>query len=159
MKPLAGSTLTIFFLFGTAIFPFTVLSKDSTIDLVDQLSALEENQIDIGRVCFLFAKEAYPDLDVDEYSKKLDQMVYEIRRYTRDTGDPNDPDHRIRCLNSYLYRYKKFHFDNDDPYASKLKNRYINGLIDTKSGSCFTMPLLYLALAQRLGTRDLGNCL
>ena len=141
--------MLFFFIFSAV--PSSVAFSEENIDLIEQAAFLEEDEIDIGHICLLFAKEAYSELDVDEYSKKLDHMVWEIQKYTRDMGDESDPDHRIRCLNSYFYRYKGFHFDNDDPYASKLKNRYINGLIDTKSGSCFTLPLLYLALAQRLG--------
>lgn len=138
-----------FFIFLSTILPISAFSQE--IKSVEQLSSLAEDQIDIGRACLLFAKEAYPDLDVDDYSRQLDQMVQEIEKYTRETGDYNNPDHRIRSINTYLYRYKGFHFDKDDPYTRKLKNRYINGLLDTKSGSCFTLPLLYLALAQRLG--------
>lgn len=137
----------LIFLFVSVIFSSIVLPEDN-VDLVDQLSSLQEDQIDIGHVCLLFAKEAYPGLDVDDYSKKLDQMVKEIQRLT---GNNTEPDHRIRALNTYLYLDRGFHYDTEDPYGHKLKNRYINGLLDTKSGSCFTMPLLYLALAQRLG--------
>jgi regulator of sirC expression with transglutaminase-like and TPR domain len=129
------------------ISPFHAFPEEM-IESVERLSSLSEDQIDIGRVCLLFAKEAYPDLNVDEYSGKLDQMVKEIQRLT---GDNTDPDRRIRALNTYLYQRQGFHYDHEDPYGQKLKNRYINGLLDTKSGSCFTMPLLYLALAQRLG--------
>ncbi len=142
-----AAVFSLSFLIISVIFPHTAFSEKNT-DLIEKFSSLEENQIDIGRTCLLFAKEAYPDLDVDDYSKKLDQMVKEIQRLT---GKNTEPDHRIRALNTYLYLDQGFHYDTEDPYGHKLKNRYINGLLDTKSGSCFTMPLLYLALAQRLG--------
>jgi len=38
-----------------------------------------------------------------------------------------------------------------DANADKLQNRYLNGILDTKMGSCVTMPILYLSIAQRLG--------
>ncbi len=139
--------LFLHFLMMTSIFPLTAFPEE-IIQSIDQLSSLEKDQIDISRVCLLFAKEIYPDLNVDDYSNKLDQMVKEIQQFT---GNNTDPDYRIRALNTYLYQRQGFHYDTEDPYAQKLKNRYINGLLDTKSGSCFTMPLLYLALAQRLG--------
>src|SRR3989338_6522079 len=89
------------------ISPFTVFPEES-IESIEQLSSLQEDQIDIGRVCLLFAKEDYPELDVDEYSKKLDQMVKEIQQLT---GNNPDPDHRIRALNTYLYQDQEFHYD------------------------------------------------
>lgn len=140
--------ISFFFLvFIISTIPSLAAPTDEISESIEKLSSLEEDQIDIGYACLLFAKEAYPDLDVKEYSKKLDNIVQEIQAFT---GDNTDPDHRIRALNTYLYRRQDFHYDNEDPYGYKLKNRYINGLLDTKSGSCLTMPLLYLALAQRL---------
>ena len=145
MKRISFFFLVIFII--SASFSPTSSSEEIS-ESIEQLLTLPEDQIDIGRACLLFAKEAYPDLDVDEYSKKLDVMVEEVKELT---GNNITPDHRIRALNTYLYLDQGFHYDNEDPYGQRLKNRYINGLMDTKSGSCITMPLLYLALAQRLG--------
>ena len=39
--------------------------------------------------------------------------------------------------------------EDDDLYGEQLTNRYLNGILDTKAGSCTTLPLLYLVLAQR----------
>jgi len=93
------------------------------------------------------ASEIFPKLNVNASSKQLDRMVAGIRQLTK--GSP-DPDYRIRAMNTYLYKHQGFHYDMDDPYTLKLKNLYLNGILETKSGSCTTMPLLYLALAQRL---------
>ena len=132
------------------ISPFTAISEEA-FDPIKQLSSLPEDKIDVGRACLLFAKEAYPELNVDEYSKKIDQIALEIKKFTDKTGDGADPDHRVRAFNTYFYQTQGYHYDSEDPYSQKKKNRYINGLLDTKSGSCLTLPLLYFAVAQRLG--------
>jgi len=142
------STILFVSILLAAIFSTSLLFSEEINESIEQLASLPEDQIDIGRACLLFAKEAYSNLNIDEYSQKLDQMVKEIQKLT---GKNTDPDHRIRALNTYLYKHQGFHYDKEDPYGQKLKNRYLNGLLDTKSGSCLTMPLLYLALAQRLG--------
>src|SRR3989338_7756382 len=95
------------FVFFSVIFPLTAFPQEIN-ESIERLSSLQEDQIDIGRVCLLFAKEAYPNLNVDEYSKKLDQMVKEIQQLT---GNNPDPDHRIRALNTYLYQDQEFHYD------------------------------------------------
>lgn len=115
---------------------------------IERLSKLSEEEIDIGNVSLLLAKEVYPDLDVKKYSGQIDRMVEDIRKLTKGS---TDPDHRIRVINTYLYQQQDFHYDKEDPYGKKDKNRFLNGILSTKSGSCQTMPLLYLAIAQRLG--------
>ncbi len=123
-------------------------SQKPWIAEIERLSKLSEEEIDIGNVSLLLAKEAYPDLDVKKYSKQIDRMVEDIRKLTNGS---KDPDFRIRAINTYLYLDRGIHYDKEDPYSKKDKNRFLNGILDTKSGSCTTMPLLYLAIAQRLG--------
>jgi regulator of sirC expression with transglutaminase-like and TPR domain len=122
---------------------------------LEALASLPEEQIDIGQMALVLATEAYPGLDVKRYGAQLDRLVGEIRRFTEQmrsrTASAAEPDYLIRAMNTYLYKRLGFHYDRDDMYAVQLKNRYLNGVLDTKSGSCTTLPLLYLALAQRLG--------
>jgi regulator of sirC expression with transglutaminase-like and TPR domain len=44
-----------------------------------------------------------------------------------------------------------FHYDHSESAATKVENQTIKGLLDTKMGTCETLPILYLAIAQRLG--------
>ena len=115
---------------------------------LERLASLPEDQIDTGQVALILATEPFPGLDVPSYSAQLDRMAMEIRQLTKGS---TDPDYRIRAMNTYLYKRQGFHYDHDDPYAQQLTNRYLNGILTTNTGSCTTMPLLYLALAQRLG--------
>lgn len=115
---------------------------------IENLTKLSEEEIDIGKVSLILAKEVYPDLDVERYSKKIDEMVEDVRKLTNGS---TDPDFRIRIMDNYFYLDKGFRYDYEDPYAKKVKNRYLNGIMDTKAGSCTTMPMLYLAITQRLG--------
>lgn len=122
---------------------------------MERLANLTEEQIDLGHVALLLATEAFPGLEVKRYEKQLDRLAAEIRQFTKmmrsRTADAAKPDYLIRAMNTYLYKRLGFHYDQDDLNALQLKNRYLNGVLDTKAGSCTTLPLLYLALAQRLG--------
>ena len=122
---------------------------------LERLANLKENDIDIGTTAFVLASEAFPDLDIQRYSAQLDRLAGEIRQFTETmrprTTDSTKPDYPIRAMNTYFYKRQGFHYDRDDMYALQLKNRYLNGTLDAKAGSCTTLPLLYLALAQRLG--------
>lgn len=120
----------------------------SHLKFIKKLAALPENKIDIGRVALLLNKQIQPELDVDAYSAKIDEMVAKVKALTKGS---TDPDTRIRCLDTYLYKMEGIHYDKSDPYVKNLDNRFLKGLIDRKMGSCASMPLLYLAIAQRLG--------
>jgi regulator of sirC expression with transglutaminase-like and TPR domain len=115
---------------------------------IEKLAALPEDKIDIGTAALVLAKEVYPDIDVEAYSAKIDKMATGARILTKGR---TDPDYRIRALNTYLYKVEGMKYDLTDPLATKPENRYLNGILDTKNGSCVTLPLLYLAVAQRLG--------
>ncbi len=114
---------------------------------LEYLARLPNSDINIGTLALILASEIFPNLDIPLYNAQLDAMVEEIRRLT---GNSTDPDYRIRVMNTYLYLDQQFHYDKEDMYGHRLTNRYLNGILDTGAGSCTTMPLLYLAIAQRL---------
>ena len=113
-----------------------------------RLTELPEGKLDIGIAALVLAKEVYPDIDIEEYSKKIDTMAKLASVLTMGS---KDPDYRVRVLNTFLYQSWGIEYDMSDIYAKKPENRYLNGMLDTKKGSCITMPLLYLAIAQRMG--------
>jgi len=115
---------------------------------INRLCNLPEDKIDIAIVSLTLAKELYPDLDIENYSAKVDEMVQGAKTLTKGS---TDPDYRVRALNTYLFKRRGIEYDLSDPNVQKAENRHLNGIFDTKKGSCITMPLLYLAVAQRLG--------
>ena len=112
---------------------------------------LPEHQVDIGIAALTFAKEVYPDLDVQAYSAKVDDLAHKVRQLATTVRDPRDPETRIRLLNTVLFRQEGFRYDRDPFSRSKQEYYYLNGILDTKKGICYTLPLLYIAVAHRLG--------
>ncbi|MBI4712803.1 MAG: hypothetical protein HY762_05835 [Planctomycetes bacterium] len=110
-----------------------------------------DDQIDLTRAALVIAKEVFPDINIDSYIHRIDLMVHEIKLLMlRCGGDVNDPEYRIRCINTYLFRTSKISYDHADFFGRTPSNCFLNGIMDTGKGACFTMPLLYLCLAQRL---------
>ena len=120
---------------------------------IEEILQLPEEEIDVGIASLVLAKEFYPDMDIDFFIHSFDSLA---NRFNKFFGQHTDPDQRIRALNTFLYKSgawnkgKIFSYDNDDLEAKELNNRFINGYITTKKGSCITMPLLYVILAERL---------
>jgi regulator of sirC expression with transglutaminase-like and TPR domain len=142
--------LLIFVLLSSTVF---AQQKKSAMT-IEQILALPEKEIDIGLADLILAKEFYPDLKVELYLFTFDYMA---SRYRHFFGHITDPDERIRALNTYLYKRGSwndsisFCYDDDDLNVAKLSNKFINGYISTKKGSCITLPMMYLILAERLG--------
>ena len=115
---------------------------------IQQQLNLPKDQIDLGIAALTFAKEFYPDLDVATYSKRIDLIADKARQLSQGTEDPET---RIRILNTVIHQMEGFHYDHS-PFARSRQDYYfLNGILDTKQGICYSLPLLYIAVAQRLG--------
>ena len=131
------------------LFTFLAAScfKQEEID-VSAFPKLSESEIDISDISLSLAREFYPKLDKSKYQQMLSEMVADIKNKTNGIKDPS---FRIRVVNRYLFKEKGFKYDFDDPNVENPNNRYLNGILETKKGSCITFPLLYVALGQKLG--------
>jgi regulator of sirC expression with transglutaminase-like and TPR domain len=64
---------------------------------------------------------------------------------------------KLTALKRYLYESggwngnKPFRYDLDDPLGEKSANRLLQRYLTTRRGNCITMPILFVALGQRLG--------
>lgn len=121
---------------------------------IEEILQLPNEQIDLGKACLILAKDAYPNLDIERFDYVLDYMADQIRRLVQDI---TDPEFRIGALNTYLYQKGwwndslTFTYDLEDLEAKSKHNRFLNGYLSTRKGSCMTMPMLHLVLADRLG--------
>jgi len=115
---------------------------------IERQLSLPENKIDVANAALVFAKEFYPGIDPKDYSARIDALVAEAKRLANGSQDPET---RIRVLNTVLFRYEGYHYDRSPLSRSRQDYYFLNGILDTKQGICYTMPLLYIAVAQRLG--------
>lgn len=121
---------------------------------IEQILAQPDDSIDIALADLVLAKDFYPNLKLQSFLYMLDYMA---GRFAHFFGKYTDPDQRVRALNTFLYKKGAwndgitFSYDEDDLQVAKPSNKFINGYLATRKGSCITMPMLYLALAERLG--------
>ena len=126
-------------------------TKRPPIDIILQEP---EDSIEVGVACLSLAQEFYPDLNAEFFLTALDHLV---SRFQKHFGHVTDPELRIRALNTFLFQKGcwndslVFMYDHSDPGAHRRDNRFINGYLSRRRGSCVTMPMLYVILGQRLG--------
>lgn len=120
---------------------------------IEEILALPEDSIDIGIACLVLAKDVYPSLIIERFDLALDHMAKRVQVLSQGS---NDPLARIGLLNTYFFQPGwwndsiTFTYDLIDIDAKQKNNRYLNGYMATRVGSCVTMSMLYLAVACRL---------
>tara|TARA_R110002049_G_scaffold50370_3_gene143075 strand:- start:114303 stop:116546 length:2244 start_codon:yes stop_codon:yes gene_type:complete len=103
------------------------------------------------RGAMLIAKLDDPDLDIQSYIDRVDQMAAEIR-------EPLDPDatprQRRTALDRYLFKENGFHGGRAEYYHPA--NSHLNRVIDDREGLPITMSILYIELGRRLDLQMAG---
>jgi hypothetical protein len=145
------SAVVILYFFGSD----TAVSQSKyTGQSIEQILAMPDDSINLGIACLVLAKDAYPNLNIDFFDYCINYMVDRIDSLGQGKTDPLL---RIGLMNTYLYRPGwwndsiTFTYNLDDLEGDSTSDQFLNGYIATKLGSCVTMSMLHLALAQRLG--------
>jgi regulator of sirC expression with transglutaminase-like and TPR domain len=106
-----------------------------------------EDKIDIAYAALLYAREVYPDLDVNSYLCQLDDMATAVRPLLV-------RHHPVAALRSFLFDELGFRGNVDDYFDPR--NSYLNQVLDRRTGIPITLSVVYLELARRLGVPIVG---
>ncbi|NND86515.1 MAG: tetratricopeptide repeat protein [Nitrosopumilus sp.] len=97
--------------------------------------------------CFKFAQILeYPDLNVEEYIKKINMIGMSLKETLSDVKNPT---YLISMLNEHLFENLGFSGDDNDYYNPK--NNFLNEVIDKKVGLPITISILYAEIAKFVG--------
>lgn len=124
---------------------------------IEKLLSLPEDQIDIGTAGLIFAKDIYPQTDIELYSKRIDEAAAEVQTLKANaqrqhlSGLPDEPDNTILAINEVFYNRKGYKYDHSADAMGNALNFFLPGVIERKLGICSTLPMLYMAIAQRAG--------
>ncbi len=88
----------------------------------------------------------YPELDVDEYIKKIIIIGKSLKE---SVSDVKNPTYLISMLNEHLFENLGFSGDDNDYYNPK--NNFLNEVIDKKIGLPITISILYVEIAKFIG--------
>ncbi len=120
--------------------------SDCNLDFAKAISS-HEDQIDIAYAALLYACEAYPDLDIESYLDRLDEMASIVRpRLVHH--------HPVGVLNDFLFQELGFHGNTEDYFDPR--NSFLNQVLDRRTGIPITLSVVYLELARRLDMPIVG---
>jgi len=134
---------------GNDSMPDRLINK-SEDEIIDEIAAMPDNDIDIGFSSLVIAKGYYPEIDIKKYLSQLDTMARELKEKI---GNENNPEEIITIINQYLFETKNIRMSSQtltEAYKNEAKEAFLNNLLDTGIGNCTAMSALYLALAERL---------
>jgi regulator of sirC expression with transglutaminase-like and TPR domain len=124
------------------------------VQVVRAVFSTPDKRIDFARAKLAFDKLADPTIDADASLKEIDYMEQTIRTM----AGPSAPSRlRLITLRKFIYEpglwndNRPFQYDLTDPFGRKPENRLLSTYLRTRRGNCVSMPILFVALAQRLG--------
>jgi regulator of sirC expression with transglutaminase-like and TPR domain len=105
-----------------------------------------EESLNLAEAALLIAADEYPDLDIDGYLVKLDDLAQAVRGTM-----PNEAglEETVVALNNFLFVEQGFTGNGSDYYDPR--NSYLHEVLDRKLGIPITLSILYLEIGQRLG--------
>ncbi|MEQ9403073.1 MAG: transglutaminase-like domain-containing protein [Cyclobacteriaceae bacterium] len=149
---------------GTSVIPFLEQEWESTFNPVIQSKIedlVHELQFELLQERFLDWKESggeslleglwivatyqYPDLELDELIKEIEQLYHEMWRQFQDDMAPYD---QIKIFNEEFFNRFKFRANTKNFHSPA--NSMINAVLESKKGNPITLCSIYLLLAQKM---------
>jgi len=115
--------------------------------VAEWLSFVRNPNFNLVEKCLKFAQILeYPDLDIEQYIQKINQIGITLKESTNDVKNPT---YLVSILNEFLFDNLGFVGEMDDYYNPK--NNFLNEVIDKKSGLPITLSVLYVEIAKFIG--------
>ena len=115
--------------------------------VAEWFSFVKNPNFNLVEKCLKFAQILeYPDLVVEEYIRKINQIGMSLKESINDIKNPT---YLISMLNEHLFENLGFSGDDNDYFDPK--NNFLNEVIDKKSGLPITISILYVEVAKFMG--------
>lgn len=118
--------------------------------LIDSFAALvspqiAEDDIDLTRAALMIARTERPDLDVEQYAARMDELASRVEPLISDLH----PQGTIAALNRVLFDDLGMRGNREDYYDPR--NSFLNDVLDRRLGIPITLSVVYMEVARRVG--------
>jgi regulator of sirC expression with transglutaminase-like and TPR domain len=111
-----------------------------------QIIQRPDEDIDLAEAALLIAKTAYPELDVQRYLGRIEDLARALRARVPEDSSASD---LIAALNRFLFEEEGFAPNLEDYYDPR--NSFLNDVIERRIGIPITLSVVYLEITRRLG--------
>lgn len=105
-----------------------------------------DDQVDLARAALLVAREEYPQLPVEPYLARLDQLAEEVKDRLDQEGAPLVV---LQELLQNVYERRGFHGNREAYYDPR--NSFLSDVLDRRRGIPLTLGIVLLEVGWRLG--------
>jgi regulator of sirC expression with transglutaminase-like and TPR domain len=106
---------------------------------------IEDDRIDLVRAVLLIARTEYPDLEIESYATRIEELARRVASQAEDAH----PRHAIAALNRVLFDEEKLQGNRTDYYDPR--NSFLNDVLDRGLGIPITLSIIYMEVARRVG--------
>ena len=114
-------------------------------------SEIDDERIDLLRAALTFARVEDPQLDIEHYVRRVDELA---ARVAEQIQEPDDPGQIIAALNHVLYQEEMFRGNTVDYYSPR--NSFLHDVLDRRLGIPITLALVYMEVARRVSFQLFG---
>jgi len=107
------------------------------------------DEVPLARAALIAAKAEYPDINVDEYERRLQDMADTLEQQLAREGVRSHPRRTVLTVNQLLYRELGFRGNND--HYDDPRNLYLNYVLSERRGIPVSMAIVYSDVCQRVG--------
>ncbi len=115
------------------------------------IAALDEEALPLDRAALIIALEEYPDLDVQEYLRRLDTLAARAEVLV---GEDSNPINRIEAINQVLFVQEGLRGNDDDYYDPR--NSFLNEVLDRRLGIPISLSVIFMEVAKRISFPIMG---
>src|SRR5579872_3900948 len=105
-----------------------------------------DEDIDLVRAALTIARTEYPELDIESYVARIDELARRTAGRISDVGDASET---IAALNHTLFDEARLRGNRDDYYDPR--NSFLNDVLDRGLGIPITLAIIYMEVAKRVG--------
>ena len=131
--------------------PSSASPADSTAAADVPATGSEPAEPDLLRAALLLAHIDNPDVDVNAYVARMDEMSEELKRNFPENATEQQ---RLAALDKYLFEELGMRGSQSEYYTRS--NSYLNEVIDDREGLPITLSVVYIELAKRVGLKIVG---
>lgn len=115
------------------------------------IAALDEEALPLDRAALIMALEEYPDLDVQEYLRRLDTLAARAEVLI---GEDSNPINTIEGINQVLYVQEGLRGNDGDYYDPR--NSFLNEVLDRRLGIPISLSVIFMEVAKRISFPVMG---
>lgn len=137
-----------------------VFSKEP-FPIANQVRAIIEappEQMDYATAKVVIDELVDPSIDGQSTIAEVERMAGAVKKMiaTIPESEQGKSIERLRALKAFVYQAghwndnRPFEYDLDDPNGDVFETRLLSNYLKTRKGNCISMPILFLALGERL---------